>query len=175
MPAVPTGCWLHEDVEVGPSTIEGQGLFVRRALAAGTRVAVLGGRLVSSDELAALFDQAASTPGAYVDTITVHEGEHLVLSAGTDLHYVNHSCDPNIWHVGPYTLVTRRTVAAGEELTVDYATHSGFPGFRLDCRCGSWLCRRTVTGDDWKRPDLQERYGSHWVPALLNRISAERS
>lgn len=38
------------------------------------------------------------------------------------IHYRNHSCDPTLWHADAYTLVTRRAVDAGEELTVDYAT-----------------------------------------------------
>ncbi|MEU7875338.1 hypothetical protein [Dactylosporangium sp. NPDC049140] len=32
-----------------------------------------------------------------------------------------------------------------------------------------------VTGDDWRRPELQARYGGHWVPALLARIRAQDS
>ena len=36
---------------------------------------------------------------------------------------LNHSCDPNVWFVGD-VLVTRRVVAADEELTYDYSTGS---------------------------------------------------
>jgi uncharacterized protein len=44
----------------------------------------------------------------------------------------------------------------------------------MTCLCGSPLCRGVVAGDDWRRPELRERYGEHWVPALLTRIrSAE--
>jgi hypothetical protein len=42
--------------------------------------------------------------------------------------------------------------------------------FAMPCRCGSTLCRGRVTGTDWRRPDLQRRYGDHWVPGLLARI-----
>lgn len=41
----------------------------------------------------------------------------------------------------------------------------------MDCRCGSVRCRDTVTGRDWQLPDLQQRYGKHWVPVLLERIA----
>jgi putative ABC transport system permease protein len=40
------------------------------------------------------------------------------------------------------------------------------------CQCGSPLCRHEITSEDWRRPDLWERYGDHWVPALLERIEA---
>jgi hypothetical protein len=36
--------------------------------------------------------------------------------------YGNHSCDPNLWWVGPYELAARRNLSAGEELINDYAT-----------------------------------------------------
>ena len=85
------------------------------------------------------------------------------------MHYGNHCCDPNLWHVGPYEIAARRDITAGEEATIDYGTESGAPGWTMPCRCGSVLCRGEVSGDDWRRPELRERYGDHWVPALLAR------
>ena len=38
--------------------------------------------------------------------------------------------------------------------------------------CGSPLCRGVVTGEDWRRPELQARYGDHWIPALLRKQRA---
>jgi SAM-dependent methyltransferase len=106
----------------------------------------------------------------YVDTITVSESEHLVLPPRRDNGYGNHACDPSLWWTGRYELAARRDIGAGEEVTNDYGTSTGEPGFAMACDCGSALCRYTVTGDDWRRPELRERYGRHWVPALLDRI-----
>ena len=165
-------CWLHPDVEVRGSAIAGRGLFTRAAIPAGTVVSRLGGRLVSTRELAAVLAE----PGRpYVDTIMVAEDAHLVLPPRRDNGYGNHGCDPNLWWSGPYELVARRDVAAGEELTNDYAASTGDPAFRMACACGSPLCRGTVTGGDWRLPELRERYGEHWVPALRARIAADRS
>jgi uncharacterized protein len=160
-------CWLHPDLEVGPSPIAGRGLFARAAVPAGTVVSRLGGRLVSGPELASLI---ADPDQPYVDTIMVSESGHLVLPPRRDNGYGNHACDPNLWWIGPYELAARRDLAAGEEVTNDYGTSTGDPGFTMACECGSPLCRHTVTGDDWRRPELRERYGHHWVPALLDRI-----
>ncbi|WP_083971000.1 SET domain-containing protein [Actinoplanes awajinensis] len=160
------GCWLHPEVEVRRSAIEGDGLVARSPLAAGTAVSRLGGRLVTGDDLLRLL--AVSTH--YVDSITVARDTHLVLPPGQPNGKGNHSCDPNLWWATPYTLVARRDVAAGEELTNDYATSTDEPSFVMPCRCGTRLCRREVTGADWTRLELQERYGDHWVPALLDRI-----
>ena len=132
----------------------------------------LGGLLVTSAELDDLIGYAVAHPGAsYVDTITIEEDAHLVLPSETVIHFGNHSCDPTLWHVGPYDLATRRDVIAGEEATIDYGTQSGAAGFEMQCSCGAAECRGAVTSEDWKRADLQRRYLGHWVPALHQRIS----
>ena len=105
-----------------------------------------------------------------MDTITVGENLHLVLRAGQPNRYGNHSCDPNLWWADAYTLVSRRTIGAGEEVSSDYATSTGVAGVAMDCACRSSLCRSVITGEDWRRPELQARYGDHWIPMLLARI-----
>ncbi len=185
-------CWLHSDVEVRPSPIAGLGLFARAPIPAGVVVSRVGGRLVSAVELAELLSREsgerapASPAGAsnersagrsdahhpYVDTITVAPGRHLVLPPGTPNGRGNHSCEPNLWWVGPYELATRRTTAADEELTNDYATSTAEPGFAMRCSCGAARCRGLITGDDWRRPELRDAYGDHWVPALLALVRA---
>ncbi len=170
MPPPDPDCWLHPDVEVRPSRIEGQGLLARAAIEPGTVVSRLGGHLVPTRELHRLFAQARQAPDPpYVDTIVVDEDVHLILAPGPN-RYGNHACDPNLWWIDAYRLVTRRRIEAGEELTSDYATSTGEDAFTMACMCGSALCRRVITGRDWRRQDLRDRYGDHWVPALLDRI-----
>jgi SET domain-containing protein len=164
--------WVHPGVVVARSGIEGDGLQAREAIAAGVVVLRLGGRLVSTTELEELIAAADAAPdNEYVDTTTVDDDRHLVLPSGTVAHFANHSCDPNLWHDGPFVIVARRDIAAGEELTIDYGTSSGAPGFRMACACGSAECRGEVTSDDWAIRALQARYRGHWVPALECRIS----
>ncbi|HET6950450.1 MAG TPA: SET domain-containing protein [Acidimicrobiales bacterium] len=168
----PREVWVSAAVRVGPSSIAGQGLFATADLAAGARVLGLGGRLVTTAELARLVAEADADPAApYVDTITVDDDANLVLPPGTPAHAMNHSCDPNVWLSHRYDLVTRRAVPAGVELTVDYATISGAPGLDLACRCGSAACRGRVSSDDWRRSELQARYRGHWTPALAGRMA----
>ncbi|MGP3934607.1 SET domain-containing protein [Nonomuraea sp. KM88] len=163
-------CWTHVALEVRPSHIAGDGLFTTAALPAGTEVARLGGRLVTWERLRELFADPAVP---YVDTITVTGDLHLVLPFGRPVGKSNHSCDPNLWWTGPYSLAARRDLLPGEELTSDYATSSSAPEFAMDCRCGAGLCRGRVSGEDWRRAELQERYGEHWVPALLDLIGLD--
>ena len=165
--------WVDERLKVSESRIEGSGLFFTEDVPPGTVVIRLGGRLVSSVELDRLIRGAVALPtSVYVDTITVYEDAHLVLPPATPVHFCNHSCDPNLWLVGPYELATRRPAIAGDEATTDYATFSGAEGFAMDCQCGMVDCRNVILSTDYQRADLQARYEGHWSPALQARIDS---
>ena len=153
---------------MGHSGIDGDGLFARALIPAGTLVSRLGGRIVSGQELRGLL---ARRDRPYVNSITVGADAHLVLPPDCVNGCGNHSCDPNLWWVGAYALAARREIAAGDELTNDYATSTASATFRMPCRCGSPICRGVITGDDWRRPELQARYAGHWVPALAELIA----
>ncbi len=80
---------------------------------------------------------------------------------------VNHSCDPNcgvrINDGGAPDLVARRLIAAGAEITFDYAMRNySIEHFPDRCGCGSPLCRTSVTG--WK--DLPEERKSAYRPLV---------
>jgi uncharacterized protein len=162
--------WSHPGVQRQTSAIDGDGLFAIADLPAGTIVAKLGGRRVDDVELAHLFAEADAA-GTYVDTIMLDDDVNLVLAPDQLVHYGNHSCDPSMWHIDPTTIATRRDVLAGEELTIDYATQTIHPEFELDCKCGSAICRGTVTGVDWTDPEWRRRYRGHVVPAVEQAIA----
>lgn len=164
---LPVDCWLIDSVAPAASAIEGSGLIAVDAIPAGTVVARFGGRLVTNAEMAELIGRTST----YVDTLPVHADVDLVLAPDTDNHAGNHSCDPNTWWIDPFSTATRRDVAIGEELTIDYGTITDDADFSMSCNCGSSVCRRVVTGTDWRRSDLQARYGTHWVPVLRDRIA----
>jgi hypothetical protein len=63
-----------------------------------------------------------------------------------------------------------RDVAAGTELTTDYALSISDPAYLLRCHCQTYRCRQLVTGDDWRIPELQRRYFGHWAPAVQRLI-----
>ncbi len=105
----------------------------------------------------------------------IDEELHIASPAGTpliDADLMNHSCDPNTWMADEVTIVARRPISVGEEVTADYAEWVAYPDYETikDCKCGSLLCRHLVTGNDWRLPVLQERYKGHWPPYLAKRI-----
>jgi SET domain-containing protein len=154
-------CWLHDDVAVGQSNIAGRGLFATAAIPQGMDIARLGGQIRSTAELRVL---------PAVDSFAVDDDHYLVLGPGNRNRYGNHSCEPNLWWTGQYTLSARRDIATGEELTSDYSTSIADPQFLLRCHCESYRCRQMVTGDDWRIPQLQRAYANHWTPMLQHLI-----
>ena len=64
---------------------------------------------------------------------------------GSGAEFINHSCDPSLytWIVREHILyMSKRAIAAGEELTVDY--HFAPDVVRVPCRCGAAKCRGTI-------------------------------
>jgi uncharacterized protein len=148
---------------VHASKIEGTGLFAGRAFAEGETVLVLGGTLVDDAELVHLRRHSS---------LAVGEGINLLQAEDDPARYGNHSCEPNLWLADEVTVVTRRAVEAGEELTIDYATMTVVP-WQMECSCGAPSCRGVVTGEDWRRRDLQERYAGRFSPFINARVSSQ--
>jgi uncharacterized protein len=160
--------WLDPRVQVRPSPISGRGLFARAPIAAGEIVERWGGIRITDAELARI---AATLPR--YNSAAIGEGINLLLALDDPIGFGNHSCDPNLWMHDATTVVARRAIARDEELTIDYATHTVTPSWQMEveCRCGSPLCRHIITGNDWQRPELQERYRGHFSPFINDRIA----
>lgn len=77
-----------------------------------------------------------------------------------DWQPIEHSCDPNGWLRG-LDLVARRALAAGEPVTMDYATFCGPRMLPFACHCGAERCRGVVRGSDHLLTELEEWYGDH--------------
>ncbi len=64
---------------------------------------------------------------------------------GSGAELINHCCDPNLYATilkGHILYFSRRPIAPGEELTVDY--HFEKKMIRVPCRCGAKNCRGTI-------------------------------
>lgn len=68
----------------------------------------------------------------------------------------NHSCDPNTVYQG-MNLLALRHIAAGEELTYDYATISDETAAPFECSCGATNCRGVVLGTPGNSVVARER------------------
>lgn len=140
------------DVEVGPSRIEGLGVFSGRRFHRGERI-----RRVNVVREITPESPIREELGERTDHCSYPDGK-VVLWGAPDCH-VNHSCDPNAWvfYEGDACyLEARRDVAAGEEITCDYNINIT-DGTAWSCRCGAARCRGQVAGDFFRLPTEWQR------------------
>lgn len=163
--------YLSLKTSVKQSGIAGRGLYADAPLARGEIVSVKGGHLVDRATRArnreAINDADLQiADDLFLAPLTADEFESVMM-------FPNHSCEPNVGVQGQIVFVALRDVAAGEELTLDYGTidHDAEP---MACRCGAAACRGTITGKDWRRPELQRKYGDHFIWHLLQRMRSGR-
>ena len=162
---VPATSWLSPSVEVGDSAIHGRGLVAVLPIDAGEPIGVMGGRVMTDAEFVAHTATASRWSAAALD-----DGLNILQAIDDPLSRGNHSCDPNLWMSDELTVSARRVIAADEEVTVDYALMTVDEDWQMPCLCGATSCRGVVSGGDWRRPDLQERYRGHFSPFIQRRI-----
>lgn len=162
--------WRHSSLEIRDDSVAGRGIFATAPIAEGTVVAVKVGHVMGLAEV----DAVTAAIGDF--SLQIHDDvflspryEHEIADM---VVMINHSCDANVGFDGQVTYVALRDIAAGEELCHDYAMMRTAP-YELDCACGTAICRGTVTGNDWKLPALQERYGNRFQPHILARLERE--
>ena len=161
--------FLSPKTEVRESKIHGRGLFAVADIAKDEIVAVKGGHIVDRKTLR---DKIAPRLGPveiqidddlFITPVTEEERELSML-------YSNHSCNPNLGMRGEITFVAMREIRAGEELTHDWAMTDD-DDYSVECKCGTSSCRGILTGKDWQRPDLQERYAGYFSTYLARKIA----
>ena len=148
----------------------GRGVVAVLPIAKDEIVAIKAGHIVTRDEI----QQVTSEAGDFAlqiedDFYIAPRTPEEVLDMSV---MINHSCDPNVGFRGQAVYVAIRDIEAGEELCHDYAMERS-DDYSLDCHCGSALCRGKVTGEDWKLPELQQRYGEYFSLYLLRKIQEQ--
>ena len=164
---MPNLSYISPKAVVKESGIHGQGLFAGAPIARGEIVCVKGGYIFDRETLRALPEwyRAAEIQIAedlFIGPLTEEERPGSMI-------FSNHSCEPNIGVHGQIVFVAMRDIAAGEELTHDWAMTDD-DEFELDCHCGAASCRQIITGQDWRRKDLQEKYRGYISVYLVEKI-----
>jgi hypothetical protein len=148
------------------------GMYVvtSRPIPAGTIVVAWSGPVVDR-EVFATFDH-------HVRSHSVQVADDLFLIPPDPLElvdYVNHSCDPTCGMLGSQMLVSMRPLAAGDEISFDYAMCDTDPYDEFTCACESENCRGQVTATDWMLPELQARYDGYFSAYIQRRLDALRA
>ncbi len=142
----------------------GKGVFATKTIRKGETIAVWGGRVIGREEVRALTRKQRRL------TIQVEEDRFLYSTTEGPADWVNHSCDPNAGLSGQIVLVAMRDIKTDEEITFDYAMSDGNRFEEFDCFCGMERCRKRVSRDDWRRPELWVRYTGYFSPHLQGKI-----
>lgn len=146
-----------------------RGVFAKTRIFSGELIAVWGGDILGAPLVHAM------PPEQKRLALQVDEELYLVSSKEGPADWINHCCTPNAGMSGQISLVALRDISAGEEVCFDYAMTDGSPYDEFECRCGALNCRRRVTGEDWRRWDLQSSYQEFFSPYLKRRISNAQS
>lgn len=165
---IPARSWMRAGLELRESAIHGTGVFTKSAISVGEIVIIWGGVIVRLEDF-------KSGQGVKHTNVGVDDDLYLAAENSEEVSmddYMNHSCEPNLWLIDEVTVVARRDIQAGEELTIDYATELADETYQMKtlCNCRSNRCRRVVTGKDWQLTEIQEEYGNHFAPFLNRRI-----
>lgn len=145
----------------------GKAVYARNIIEPGELIGVWSGRIISAEALDELSEEIRR------HTVQVEEGLYLAsYSQAEPPDFINHSCEPNAGLNGQIAIVALNRIHPGEEVTIDYAMCDGSPYDEFECACGSAACRGRVTGEDWRNPELWERYAGHFSPYLERRIRA---
>ena len=157
---------------VKESPIHGEGLFARERILKGEIVCVKGGYIYDHETLKAM-------PGWY-RAAEIQLAEDLFIGPNAEseregsMIFSNHSCNPNIGIQGQIVFVAMRDIQPGEELTHDWATTDD-DNYELECNCGAQNCRKILTGKDWSKTELQEKYRGYLSWHIERKIQSLKS
>ena len=158
--------WLNPKLKVHGTGKFGRGVFVNEKIRKGERLAIFGGHIISLEE-------EASLPKRISDS-GVQVSEEFVLTSienEEDADCFNHSCEPNAGFRGQIFLVAIKDIEMSEQITFDYAMALFGDEYKMKCLCGTRKCRGYVTAEDWKLPELQNKYEGYFQYFLQEKIN----
>ena len=167
---MPKLSYISPKATVERSAIHGRGLFAVTPIENGEIVAVKGGYIFDRKTRVEMERSLGPAELPVADGLFIGPVRQDERDGG--MIFSNHSCNPNIGVQGQIVFIAMRDIDAGEELTHDWATTDD-DAYEMQCNCGAANCRGVITGRDWKRKDLQEKYRGYMSWYLQRKIEAE--
>lgn len=166
--------WIDERLIVKESAISGKGIITTAPIKEGEVLMIFGGEVVKQKDLD---EQRYRLQTAFPIDRDVFIVLPVTNTSDTVDEYLNHSCDPTAWLTDEVTVVARRDIDSGTEITVDAATWDMDPEWLYSedgkCYCMDLHCRKALSPTDYLRPELQERYKGHFSPYIQRRIDRQ--
>ena len=162
-----TTTWADSRLVAKPSAISGMGIVADADIHEGELLMVFGGEIVHRNELT---EEQYRLQTAF----PIDKNRFIVLpttnTSDTVDEYLNHSCNPTAWLTDEVTVVARRNIKKGEEITLDAATWDIDEVWLYSedgtCYCSDPDCRKTLSPFDYLNPVLQEKYKGHFSPYI---------
>jgi len=164
---MPKLSYISPKAAVQASPIHGRGLFAVAPITKGEIVCVKGGYIFDRETLRAVAPVLGPAEIQIGRDLFIGPRDEREREGG--MIFSNHSCAPNIGVQGQIVFVAMRDIEAGEELTHDWAMTDD-DDYELECRCGAAECRRSITGQDWRRAELQAKYEGYMSWYLVEQI-----
>lgn len=170
--------WMNLKLEVRNAWggVTYKGVFAKKLIKAGEKLAIFGGHIMRIDE-EPIFSESCQDLAVQIDEQFVIGSKYEDEIEDTD--FFNHSCNPNSGFKGQIFLVAMKDIEANEEVTFDYAMvlHEveEMKMYEISCHCGSTNCRGKVTDNDWKMPELQKKYDGYFSWFLQKKIDVMRN
>jgi SET domain-containing protein len=160
---------LSEKVEIRESKTHKRGMFAVELISKGEVVFIKGGHVLKHEQI---FSTGVINSYHPIDDLYFLGATNAEEEDGIKL-YINHSCHPNCGIRGEITFVALRNINTNEELTIDYAFLDN-EDYSFLCFCGEPCCRTVITGRDWKRKEIQEKYFDFFAAYLKEKILKEQ-
>lgn len=159
--------YLSPKTEVRESPIHGKGLFATASISKDEIVCVKGGYIFNRQTLNGVAPSLGPAEIQIGDDLFI--GPLCKKDRDGSMIFSNHSCAPNIGVQGQIIFVALRDIRPGEELTHDWATTDD-DDYEMTCRCGAANCRGVITGQDWRKLELQEQYRGYISWYLVEKM-----
>lgn len=166
--------FVNPKIEIRNTEEKGIGSFAKELVYKDEIVVVQGGQIVKNDDL----KKPQIKPFAS-HCFQIEKDYHVCPVEFAEekldaIFQINHSCNPNCGIKGQITLVAMRDIEPGEEIAYDYAmTDANYNDMlceNMKCLCGASDCRGVITGEDWKREDLQKKYKGYFSKYILEMV-----
>ena len=122
----------------------GKGIVALRPFVRGTTICQIRGRVVTGATVWRYWDREPRL----AENCFRYDADHYINPEGEIGAFANHSCNPNAGvYKAPGRLLLKaiRAIAAGDEVTHDYATLLGADDiWTMRCNCGESHCRKRV-------------------------------
>lgn len=170
--AIPTEVFVPSHPCAVRQTPHGAGVFAIRAISRGARILRIDGRL-----------QTHPTRYSIQLDVDVHiecfdHDENSNNTASTQMRsrhpwrFLNHSCEPNARVFGR-SLLARRAISAGEQISFDYTTTEAEMAEPFHCGCGNSNCLGLVRGFAHLSAAQQRLRGTRLAPHLRRLLLSD--